>query len=135
MRNRTWELETIRFDPEPKRTLVVVHSRDEAITALEVPKDSHCFVRVSLSEGNVSWGEFELWCSDNRAVARILEHREHNARERYATVIERDEVVFRNEDSSLFRVRFSETVPRESAVIALEEWMRDLKHPEALLWS
>ena len=79
-------------------------------------------------------GEFELWCSGARAVARILEHREHDARDPKAASAGLDDLTFTAEDGSEFTVTFAETVSRELAVEAARAWVRDQSHPSVLAW-
>jgi hypothetical protein len=130
---KTWELETVRFSPL-RRTTATASSSDEAVAVLDVPSDEQCFVRASLTEGNVSWGEFELWCSGARAVARILEHREHDARDPKAASAGLGDLTFNAEDGSEFIVTFAETVSREVAGEAARAWVRDQSHPSVLAW-
>lgn len=130
-----WELETVRFDPLPRRTSAIAFSSEQASALLEIPSEEQYFVRVSLSDENVSWGEFELWCSGARALARILEHREHEARDPEAESAGLGDVTFKDVDGSHFTVTFAETVPRERAAEAARAWVRDQEHPSVLVWS
>src|SRR5262245_19035363 len=132
---RTWELEAVTFNPVLRQTSVTASSREQASAVMQVPTDEQCFVRISLSEGDVSRGEFELWCSGDRAVARILEHREHDARDLEVAPAGIGDAVFRYEDGSPFTATFAETVPRELAVEALRSWVQGQDRPSVLVWS
>lgn len=133
LRKRRFELMTVRFNPDQRVSHAVAKSAEQAAGLLDVPEDDFCFVRVSENEGEVCWGEFELWCAGSRARARILEHREHDA------VVEEasghgEDVTFRDDDGT-FTVPFGQTVPRSLAVAALRAWVKDRKHPPMLRWT
>lgn len=118
---KRFELMTVQFDPEPSCAYVTCGSAEQALNALQVPETADGFVRVSILEGNVSWGGFELWCSGLRARTPILEHQDHEARDPKNTAGPDEIVAFKDEDGSSFPVPSRNTVPRDLATIALWE--------------
>ena len=132
---RWFEVEVVTFSGELRRR------RDTAPTAqylyglLGIPAEAPCFVRVSLVSEGVSWGEFELWCSGSRAVARILEHREHDAHDPEMPPPSEHDPGFMDEDGSPLAVPVGRTVRRDVAVAALHAWIGDQKPPPLLQWS
>lgn len=82
----------------------------------------------------MTWSEF-VRCSGNRALARILEHREHDARDPNAESVGDNDIVFRDDDGSRFSVAAGETVSREAALKALRMWIMDQRFADIFLWS
>lgn len=130
------EVVTGEFDSILRTNHLKCDSAEQALSGLRVPLAADCFVLVSISDGNVSLGEFELWCSGQRAWARILEHREYEARElENAEKVLTSDVTFKDGADSTFTVPGERTVPRELAVAALLAWLRGRARPAMFVWD
>lgn len=132
---RRYELTFIRFTPAPVAVTKTFSSGNEAAAWLGSPVDTHCLIEVSVWQDTYSLGDFCMWCSGVYAVARIGEHRSHNASNPDSTLAKSNTVSFKDDDGSLFTPPSELVLPRELAVRAIHAWLLDLEHPSFLNWS
>jgi len=132
---RKYELTIIRFTPDPMPTTNTFCSGNAALTWLAVPTDTDCFIEASVRHDDRSLGDFCLWCSGEYAVARIGEHREHNASHPDKAFATGKTITFKDDDGSLYTPPSELVLPRKLAIDALRAWLIDLRHPSFLHWS
>jgi hypothetical protein len=132
---RQYELTIIRFTPAPVPMTSTFSSGDAAAGWLGVPTDTDCFIEASVHQENYSLGAFYVWCSGKYAVARIGEHRKHDASHPDSSSAIGHAIAFRDDDGSLYTPLSELVLPRELAVRAIHAWLIDLEHPSFLRWS
>ncbi len=132
---RQYELTIVRFTPDPVSLTTTLSTGPAATTWLGVPLDTDCFIEASVHQGKFSLGDFCLWCSGEYAVARIGEHRDHNASHPDSTFANGKTTTFKDDDGSLYTPSSELVLPRELALNAMRAWLIDLEHPCFLRWS
>ena len=132
---RRYELTFIRFTPEPVPVTKTFGSGIAAATWLGTPADTDCLIEASVWQDTYNLGDFCVWCSGIYAVARIGEHRTHNASNPDSALANNNTVSFKDDDGSLYTPSSELVLPRELAVRAIHAWLLDLKHPKFLNWS
>jgi len=130
-----FETTIVRFTPGPASVSETFNSSDAASAWLEACTDSDCHIGVSMWFGNFSLGDYYLWCSGDYAVARICEHRGHNATHPEGPCLVDGPVSFKDEDGSLFTASSEELLPRELAVRAMHAWLAGCERPSVLRWG
>ncbi|WP_215409369.1 hypothetical protein [Janthinobacterium sp. JC611] len=130
-----YALTIIRYTPEPTSVTGTFDTGTAAVTWLGVPTDSDCLVEASVWRDNVSLGDFCLWCSEAYAVARIGEHRDHNASNLNGPIPINNVISFKDDDGSLYTPSSELVLPREAGIRAIHTWLIDLEHPGFLHWS
>lgn len=134
-RRRRYEITIIRFEPEPVTVAETFGSSEEAAAWIDASTASDCCIDVSAWQGDFSLGDFFMWCSGAYAVARIGEHRDHNASNPDGAIVVNHPVTFRDDDGSPYIPSSELVLQRELAMRAIHEWLVDLKHPSFLRWS
>lgn len=132
---RRHELTLTRFTPDPVPVTKTFSSGIEAATWLGAPVETDCLIEASVWQNTYSLGDFCMWCSGAYAVARIGEHRSHDASNPDGTLAKSNTVSFKDDDGSLFTPSSELVLPRELAVRAIHAWLLDLEHPSFLSWS
>ena len=106
-----------------------------AVTWLGVPTDPDCLIEASVWRDNVSLGDFCLWCCEAYGVARIGEHRDHNASNLTGPLALNNVISFKDDDGSPYTPSSELVLPREAGIRAIHAWLIDLEHPGFLHWS
>ncbi|WP_426103130.1 hypothetical protein [Massilia sp. TSP1-1-2] len=132
---RQYELTIIRFTPSPVPVTETFSSGNAAATWIGIPTDRDCLIEASVWHDTDSLGDFCLWCSGAYAVARIGEHRSHDASDPDSISANSNTISFKDDDGSIYTPSSELVLPRELAVRAIHAWLIDLQHPSFLRWS
>ena len=99
------------------------------------------FVELSWGRGNLSFGEFMIWLSDERALVRLDEHREHYATDSSITYdIRQGSVTFQDVGqwgfgTEIYTQNFDQTVTKAQALAAALHWLETGEKSESLQWT
>ncbi|GBF05088.1 hypothetical protein DAERI_030254 [Deinococcus aerius] len=96
-----FKVEIIQFMSGRRVEGLLLKNADEVLKYIEVPGDSPIFYTVDRVEDRTSLGCFQAWFSNDRALVRLDEHREHYATNPTLVVEQVDDIVF-NEDTHTF---------------------------------
>ncbi len=132
---RRYEITIIRFTPAPMPVTKTFSTGSAAAAWLGAPLDSDCFIEASVHQDKCNLGDFCLWLSGEYAVARIGEHRDHNASNPDSTFAIGKTITFRDDDGSLYTPSSELVLARELGINAFRSWLMDLQHPSFLRWT
>ena len=130
-----YRIEVIRFNPQLVQLDLTCNNAADAAAAIAEVSDETVLIDVTQRRNHFWVGDFVLWRTSGRALVRIGEHREHNARQRCTSAVPEGEIDFRDDDGSTFTVPLADTIDIDIANCALMHWLVTGEKTDALLWS
>lgn len=127
------------FDAEitttaPVRAVVRIRTGAAGIEAAARAAGRSGYIRVGDHADGISFGEFHVWLSGDRAIVRLDEHRGWYARDPALRGMS-GEIPFHDEDGSVFAEALENTIPRVQAMEALARWLATSEKLPELTWE
>ena len=130
-----YRIEVIRFNPQPVQLDLMFSNAADAAAAIAEISDETVLIDITQRRNHFCVGDFVLWRTSGRALVRIGEHREHNARQRFTSTVPEGKFDFRDDVGSAFVVPLADTIDIDIANAALMHWLATGEATDALLWS